>query len=358
MKKGTKKILVANARLNKLGGSETFTYTLIEELKSRADVFVEYFTFEKGTVSDKIENELGVSFQSLKSYDLILANHYTCVAELYKYGFIIQTCHGIYPVLEQPFCLADAYVSISQEVKTHLSKLGYATTLIYNGINTNRFYSKKTIHKKLNTVLSLCHSKAANNLIKSICEDLNVEYLQAYKYKNPVWNIEDKINESDLVVGLGRSAYEAMACGRPVVVYDNRPYFESCGDGYIKDKFELSLLNNCSGRYFKTYYDKESLKKEFLKYNNEDGDFFREVILKDFNIKNAVNQYIDLWDSTIQNDINKNKGFIKKMNRGVVSKFAFFNFWKNLSKKHKKEIILDKYPGLYAWGRIKKRFLQ
>ena len=54
------KILVANNYLNNFGGSETFTYTLIEELLKRG-FEVEYFTFEKGLFSDKIEKDLAVA---------------------------------------------------------------------------------------------------------------------------------------------------------------------------------------------------------------------------------------------------------------------------------------------------------
>ncbi|NRR92005.1 UDP-glycosyltransferase [Winogradskyella undariae] len=357
MPKGIKKILVANARLNRLGGSETFAYTLIEELKSREDIYVEYFTFEKGKVSERIEQELSVQFMSLPKYDLILANHYTCVQELYKKGFLIQTCHGIYPILEQPYALADAHVAISQEVKNHLYNLGFKSNIIYNGINTNRFYDKKPVKKQLKKVLSLCHSKEANDFIKSICEDLNVEYLQAYKFKNAVWNIEDSINNADLVVGLGRSAYEAMACGRPVVIYDNRTYFESCGDGYVKDKLELSLLNNCSGRYFKIKYDKESLKKEFLKYKKEDGEFFREEALKNFNIIHSVDQYFELWNITANNNLNNCKITIKKKLGFLSSHIAFLLLLRHLPKTERKRTFFRQYPILYNWGAIKKLLL-
>ncbi|WP_434035417.1 glycosyltransferase [Formosa sp. 4Alg 33] len=350
-------ILVANARLSKLGGSETFTYTLIEELKSRNNIYVEYFTFEKGDVSERIEQELFVQFMSLPKYDLILANHYTCIHELYKKGFIIQTCHGIFPTLEQPYFLADAHVAISQEVKNHLCNLGFDSRIIYNGINTNRFYSKKDINKQLNKVLSLCHSEEANNFIKSVCEDLNIKYLQAYKFENAVWNIEDSINNADLVVGLGRSAYEAMACGRPVVIYDNRTYFESCGDGYVKDKLDLSLLNNCSGRYFKIKYSKESLKAEFLKFKKEDGDFFRAVALKKFNIIHNVDQYLDLWSDTADNKFINYKIKLKKKFGFISSHIAFLILLSHLPKAERKRTILRQYPVLYNWGAIKKLIL-
>src|SRR5690554_3286745 len=145
-------ILVANSNLDNVGGSETFTYALIEALMKKGHK-VEYFTFNKGFVAKKIEKNLNVFSQSRKIYDLILANHNTCVDKLHKYGFIIQTCHGIFPPLEQPSKRADAFVSISTEVQDHLGKLGFPSILIHNGINLERFYSKSPLNKSLQTVL-------------------------------------------------------------------------------------------------------------------------------------------------------------------------------------------------------------
>lgn len=290
-------ILVANAKLSTLGGSETFTYTLIEELSKRKNLDVEYFTFKRGLVSERIENDFGVKFKTKPKYDLILANHNTCVTELFNSGFIIQTCHGIYPKLEQPSYLANAHVSISEEVQGHLASLGFSSKIIHNGINLNRFKITNPVNKKLNTVLSLCHSENANQMVKNVCDDLQLNYLQAYKYGEAIWDIERIINEADLVIGLGRSAYEAMACGRPVVVFDDRNYFESCGDGYIRDTLGLSLKNNCSGRYFNTKYTIGSLKKEFLKYNNEDSTFYRNLAEKEFNVSKNLDLYLEYWEN-------------------------------------------------------------
>src|SRR5690606_2209358 len=47
-------ILIASHRLSNLGGSETFTYALAEELIRRELHSVEYFTFEKGMVSNEM----------------------------------------------------------------------------------------------------------------------------------------------------------------------------------------------------------------------------------------------------------------------------------------------------------------
>lgn len=287
-------ILVTNNQLNNLGGSETFTFTIIEELVNLGHQ-VEYFTFQKGYVSGMIESKLLVSFMSKPKYDLIFANHNTTVEKVHKKGFTIQTCHGIFPKLEQPSSKAHAYVSISQEVQDHLAKLGFPSILIHNSINLDRFISNRKINDRLQNVLSLCHSKEANNFVEQACKELGISFFQAYKYENPIWNVEDLINEVDLVVGLGRSAYEAMACGRPVVIYDNRKYFNSCGDGYAKELLGLSLINNCSGRYLNKQFDKKAFIKELKKYNPLDSTYFRDFSEKELDVKLNIQKYFDYF---------------------------------------------------------------
>ncbi len=296
------KILVANHNLKNLGGSETFTFTIIEELVSKG-INVEYFTFNKGLVSDKIENDLDVSFMTMKKYDLILANHNTCVESLYKLGYIIQTCHGIFPKLEQPSPKANAYVSISSEVQNHLAKLGFPSVLIHNSINLKRFYEKKPVSKKLKTVLSLCHSIEANTFVEKACTEMGLSFLEAYKYDQAIWNVEDKINEADLVVGLGRSAYEAMACGRPVIVYDNRRYFDSCGDGYVKRNLGFSLRHNCSGRYSNREFTLSEFKRELLKYKAKDSAYFLRFAQQELNVEHNLDLYFKFWRIQLKNRI-------------------------------------------------------
>ena len=284
-------ILVANNQLHMVGGSETFTYTLLEEIKSQGHN-VEYFTLKKGVVSDRIEKNLGITFMSESRYDLILANHNTCVDALYKKGFTIQTCHGIFPKLEQPSRNANAFVAISEEVQNHLALLDIPSLLIHNSINIERFRPIRPVSSKLETVLSLCHSEEANQFVEEACKELDIKFIKAYKYENAVWDIENLINQADLVVGLGRSAYEGMACGRPVIVYDNRKYFESCGDGYIKSNLGLSLKNNCSGRYSKIQFDKKMFIQELLKYNPSDGLYFREFVKRELDVSKNLLKYI------------------------------------------------------------------
>ncbi len=287
-----KHILVANHHLDKVGGTESYTYAMVEELVKKG-YHVEYFTFFRGEVSHRLEHDLSIRFKSRKKYDLILANHNTCVNYLFDRGFIIQTCHGVFPELEQPSPNADAYVAISEEVKKHLQQLGYNSSLILNGINLERYRIIQPLRQKLEYVLSLCHSEMANDLLKEACRTAGINLLIQNKYDNPVWEVEQKINEADIVVGIGRSAYEAMACGRPVIIFDHREYYPSCGDGYVKGMLEKSILNNCSGRYSNRRFDVQQMYDEFKKYDPNDGNYFRRFAEESLDIQKNIDKYLE-----------------------------------------------------------------
>lgn len=289
------KILLGTHYLAKTGGTESYTYALATELK-RLGHEVEHFANVRGGVSDLLE-ERGVPFMSADHYDLILANHTTVVEKLWTHGFIVQTCHGNIAELEQPSPYADIYVSVSEEVRDHLQNLGFqSAAVIPNGIDCHRFSPRKPVSKTLTKVLSLCQSDEANDFIRKCCEAINVEFLCSNKFTDNVWSIEDLINQSDLVIGLGRSAYDAMACGRAVLVYDYREYMgEFLGDGLLTpDTIGKSMYCNCSGRANRMKFDEQTFVEEMQKYSPELAAWSREFAQKNLNIEQAVQRYLDI----------------------------------------------------------------
>lgn len=289
------KILVSNNHLQKTGGTENYTFALAVELK-RQGYEVEYFTFYKGVISELLE-ENGIGFMSSRKYDLILANHTTTARYLFPYGYIIQTCHGTMPDLEQPSPYVDAYVSVTEEVKQHLLDCGFESTVIYNGIDCNRFRPYNPISEKLTSVLSLCQSDYMNEFLSECCDELNLNFIQCNKHTDNVWEIEKKINQADLVVGIGRSLYDAMACGRCVISYDRRDYIcEALGDGYITEDNILDALKcNCSGRSTRKAFTHEAFIDELRKYDNKDGVWARNFALQNLNIESVAQDYISIF---------------------------------------------------------------
>ena len=296
------KILLGTHYLAKTGGTENYTYALAMELK-RLGHDVEYFANVRGKTSSLLE-EKGVPFMSGERYDLILANHTTVVEKLWPYGFIIQTCHGTLPELEQPSPYADAYVAVSPEVRQHLQSLGYEATVIPNGIDCRRFFPKRPVSQKLSSVLSLCHSDIANDFIERCCQRAGLKLIQCNKFKENVWEIEEVINECDLVIGLGRSAYDALACGRCVLVYDFREHYmnEFLGEGMLTPQnIEKAMSCNCTGKASRLKYDEEAFIAEMHKYSPELAAWGREYALKNLNIEKATGQYLDVyWNADIK----------------------------------------------------------
>lgn len=292
------KILITNHWLKKLGGSETFTYTLAGALV-KAGHKVELFTNVHGLVSNRIASDFNIPWvpdPKTRHYDLILANHNTCVKQLVGHKTkIIQTCHGTTPQLEQPSTFANEHVSISAEIAEHLTKLGFHSHIIRNGIDCNRFKPDIKINKKIKTVLSLSQSDELNTLLGAMFARYQIKFITLNKFKNPVWDVEKYINQADMVVSLGRGAYEAMACGRPVLILDKRRYQSLLGDGLLTpDNIDHSSHYNCSGRALRLKDLPQMIDGAISGYNPEMQSWCCGYALKKLNIDIQINKYLDL----------------------------------------------------------------
>lgn len=297
------KILIGNHQLGDIGGSETHAYTLATELKKQGhDVTALGACFNTGIVSSQLQkNGIHCVYgRHAAAYDLILINH-TSTAQAVEgcTGYKVQTCHGVYPQLEQPFPGMDRYVSISEEVQHHLKIKGYESIVIRNAVDCERFKPKTDLPSKLSKVLSLAHSERANNIIKHACSIAEVKYIELCKFKRQVnrWDMENVVNEADLVVSLGRGVFESVSCGRNVVVFDHRDYMNSpaIGDGFITiDNIDHLLTCNCSGRATRQEFNADSLAAELKKYTPEVGRQLRQYALENLNIENQAQKYIEL----------------------------------------------------------------
>ena len=293
------KVLVTNNTLGGLGGSETYAYTLIKELHSRKDITVHAFSKSLGVIANKLNQE-GIKVISTvgDDYDLILSSHNSTTPFILKNkGLKIQTCHGVYPALEQPANGLDRYISISEEVQKHLTVKGKESEIIFNGVDCNRFKPVNPLNDEVKSILSLSHSEELNNTLKVICSKLGITLTCLNKYRNPVFHVEEMMNRADMVITLGRGAYEAMACGRNVMILDKRPYIKKppLGDGLIDgDNVNDFMKNNCSGRFSNRIFNAEDIEKEILRYDPKYGEFSREFAINNLNIIEQANKYLKL----------------------------------------------------------------
>lgn len=294
-------ILVTNNTFGHIGGSETYAYTFIEELIRRGfnvDALPGHNV--NGKIGDMVRG-LGVDITpnpKHDNYDMVLGSHTSTMVKVKNLTCpIVQTCHGVYVSPEQPSPYANIHVSISEEVKNHLQQKGYESTIIYNGVNLERFKPIRKINKELKVVLSLSQHQPMNNVLKRVCDRLGLQFKYRNKFSNPIFNIENEINEADLVVTLGRGAYEAMACARSVLVLDQRPYVPKppIGDGMVTiDNINDLMKYNCSGRLTNEVYDEQKILNELKKYDYTVGDFLRDFAERELDIKKQVDKYLNL----------------------------------------------------------------
>lgn len=294
------KILVTNNTYSFTGGSETYAYAVIAELKRKGHDVTAFTMGPCTMVAEKIR-EIGVPIlyqtKPKDEYDLVIGSHTSTFEHLQHLTCKqIQTCHGIYPALEQPFKGVE-HVAISKEVSDHIKSKGMKSTIIHNGVDCERFKPINSIRKRLTKVLSLSHDQAVNQQLHQACNMAGIKFEWQNKYINPMFNIEDKIQDADLVVTLGRGAYESMAAGRPVFIYDRRGYsgLPAIGDGLLTlDTIDKSLENNCSGRATKKSFTTKQIVEEFMKYNSSLGEQMREYALEHFNIDKNMDKYLSI----------------------------------------------------------------
>lgn len=304
-------ILVASNNL-KTTGLGTFIYTQVSELISRGHN-VDAVTFHNGKVGEKLSSHVIELDNVKKSYDLILTHQNDITFELINRnvsGYVIFTVVGLafdfndVPKKEILYYI-DKVVCISQSIQKFLSEKNIDSLLIYQPVDCERFSPKNMLREKNIKVLSMARGSKTNNLIRCACEILDYEYIGWQKpvdyefHKNDeddvIFNVEDRINEADIVVGIGRIIYESLSCGRNALVFDDRVYQGNLGDGMVTpDNIDNFIVDNFSGRYNNKSFSLEDLVEELKKYDSTYSNFFRNHVKTNFNVIDSIDKYLEL----------------------------------------------------------------
>lgn len=268
------RILLTNYILGGTTGSETWTASMQQALESQGHTV---YTRTAADESPKV--------------DLAIINHNTCL-EAFKHLDCpkIFTSHGVLPDLEQPVGGADIYISVSEEVQDNLKQKGFDSHIIRNGIDCNKYKATTPTSKVLKRVLfSSNYPGSARKKVAEACNQLGIEF-ETIGGPYRTTEVVEAINRADLVVGLGRTAYEAMACERNVLIYDYNG-----GDGMATpDSLVEFRKNNCSGRRYRHNYTVEDLKQLLLTYDQSLGKQLRSYILENNNIEHTSRKYLDV----------------------------------------------------------------
>lgn len=304
------KILMVNHTLKHYAGSETFTYTLAREL-TRLGHEVTCFSPRLGQLADRLgEADIPVidSLASLPDdIDIIHAHHrHESLLAFVRFPDkpMILVCHGVLPRQEQPFrsrLNIHHYVAVSEEVRAHLFRRHRIdpkeVSVIRNGIDLERFGSREPIAPRPRRALVVSNymPDPVRALIDRVCGRLDITVAHVGKAAS-IWAVEEEINRADLVFALGRSALEALACKRAVVVLDYNG-----GDGLVTpDNFHLLRLRNFSGRTFRLRYTEENLQAEIERYDPSTAEPIYEMVRRDHDVRRTAQQFLTLYEDAIR----------------------------------------------------------
>ena len=295
--------------INHYTGVTTWAYELIKGLKQfNIDVvFVSsdpYFISNKEYIKDiSLHSNVIESLDYSIKYDVVFLHniqHENISTKVGKKTVFIS--HGSMVNSANPKLKHDMHIAVSGRSKYVLG----ADMFILNGIDLDKFRGNKL----LNEVPKKClyHSRLQpQKFVYKACEELNIE-LDCWKVIQK--NVTDKINESDFVMGYGRSVYEAMSMGKPVLVFGhNSPMLkqknelkstgissnveDGFSDGWIHEtNFKELLYRNCCGWAKKIYINNKKDMINMIKgYDYKMGDVNRLLAEKHLSSVSMVNSF-------------------------------------------------------------------
>lgn len=304
------KVLLVNHTLAYYAGSETFTYALALEL-TRLGHDVTCFSPRLGKVAQRLAEQgipvVGDLADGPDYVDIIHSHHrHESLLAFARYPDtpMILVCHGVLPWQEQPLKARlniHRYVAVSEEIRDHLIQdheiAAGDIVILRNGVDLERFECRVSIAPRPRRALVLSNymPDSQREIVRRVCDRFGIE-VKAIGRSRSIWNVEEEINGADLVFALGRSALEAMACKRVVIVYDYNG-----GDGLVTPgRFDLLRRRNFSGRTFAKLYTEDELADEILGYDPAIAEELYVSIEAEHDVRRMARQYTALYAEVLE----------------------------------------------------------
>lgn len=258
---------------------------------------------------------------------------------------VVFTVHGTYyprGELQEGPARAAAVISVSKPVQAHLRQLGIASRLIPNGVDTHGFsppapaaagelrrqlgiaddavtvlYASRLAWNKANVCSTLLlaakdlrlagfsgleivvagdgHRYAElERLADRLHDAVGSRFVRMVGNRN---DMPDYYRMSDCVVGTGRVALEAMACGKPVLAAGNDGFFGWVEPANYTEAWELYFGDHGSMRAVSRLVMREALRKGLadrsaLRHMGEQG---RAWVVESFNAEETARQTADVY---------------------------------------------------------------
>jgi hypothetical protein len=280
------KLLLATNHLG-LGGSESYLFTVAEQLDRLGHEAVVYTPEPAGGIAVAEERDIavidhlgpdgdfdgalvqdgGVSFQ--------IADRCPAVPQVF-------VAHSEMFDLQSPPQLdgaVGAVVVLNDRVGDRVR--GFVTDVevirLRQPIDTERFVPRGPLPAKARRVLLLSNTPHSDRLamLEAACSEAGLELTQVGGLSGQSTNIQPALAGAEIVIGVGRSILEAMACGRAAYVYDWKG-----GDGWMTPEsypeIEADGIAGCTGR---TVIDPQRLARDLPGYSPSMGPVNHDLVM-------------------------------------------------------------------------------
>lgn len=331
------RILMGNNTLALLAGSETWTLTLAREFKRRGH-HVACYAPMLGVISEKLERDGIRCYNDLTptgivpfspyfeepvdhTYDVIIANHWH-VVEYLRTKFpktpIISTIHGImhhdedgskapeFPALEAG---VNQFVAVSEEVQEMLrSEYSIDSVIIRNAFDISHLASLKAPRVKPEQILFNTNYNSRGDkeveVVREVARMLGGLRVAAIGQNfTQTQNIDRAIEDSDIVIGMGRSVLEGVAAGRLGIVHGRWGTGGVVSEGNIPELARFNFSGRNARGKMSTAQEMKELIERF--YNPVILDAAQRYVKTNHNVVFAADEYIRLAEELTGMAINR-----------------------------------------------------
>lgn len=299
-------ILIANHRLDQPAGTETFVLTLAGKLLS-AGHRVTCFSPRLGAVAALLREKGAATVDDARDADTpdvvhashLDAGHLAMAAWPTTPSVFVVHGNGTRAVVERPPLWRDT-VQVWVAVSDHVADVMAARDgierdrieVVPNFVDLGRFTPLQPPRAPVRTVMlhSNHHDDPLRLALAEACDKVGAT-MRIVGGGRRQHDIVSEINYADAVVGIGRSALEAMACGRPALLYSAYG-----GDGLCRpETAERDLAWNYSGLATRATPDAGRLADELWSVGPESGRWSREWVERHHDADDLVPRFVDLY---------------------------------------------------------------
>lgn len=332
------RILIGNATLSLLAGSETFILTLATELKRLGHEVTAYST-DLGLIAAKLEaigvrcvNELvgdnstqarpfsPILEEAEGQFDVAICSHYEITRTIRKKFAnlpIIAICHGIlhsnpqtgeiwpeHPVTDMR---VEQYIAVSEEVQRLLkTSYGIDSMIIRNFFDLEKFKPEGNLPEKPRSILVSSNywgvDSDINKIIKEVADHYGARFMGIGANFVTTSETDEVMKEADIVFGMGRSVLEGFCAGKIAVVHGRW----GTGGVITPESYETLKLTNFSGRPFEEGAMNELLPaEEIIKqidaaWNQKTIDDNQEIAKLKNNVQVSVQAFLGAAERLIK----------------------------------------------------------